>query len=268
MRIGTCASLEECKTLREIGYDYAEIRFSRIVRMSDEEFEQAQTSILQSGLLAEVCNLFFPSDFRLYAYDPLTQTTTEAFDEIKKSVYSYTRLGFSRAKQLGTEVVVIGSGGVRRRPADLSPDLALRQLAEILIICADVAAEYGIAVTVEHLNEKETNVLVTLAEVLDLMDEIGHPNLYAMNDYYHSYMQNESFSTLDRAGSRLKHIHICRPDRQFCTLADRETLLPYVQYLSHLGYHGRISFEGSVPKESHMQALREVHELLTLFRDL
>ena len=33
MRIGTCASPAECKAIKEIGYDYVELNFSKIARI-------------------------------------------------------------------------------------------------------------------------------------------------------------------------------------------------------------------------------------------
>ena len=268
MRIGSCSALTDWKTIAEIGYDYIETSFSNIARMTDEEFESAKSLLAETGLKVEACNGFFSSKFVLYAYDPATGDATKEFEEIEKSVYEYVTLGFSRVAQLGTKVVIIGSGTARNVPDDIKPEVARDQLKRILRICGDVAAKYGIAVTVEPLNPGETNTINTLSDSLDLIDEMNHPNVLAMNDFYHSIMQNEPLSTLDRAGKRLVHIHICRPDRYSFTLADKDDIMPYVQHLADMGYDARLSFEGKSANNDRPQALRDTYELMKLFRDV
>ena len=234
--------------------------------MSDEEFEGTVAQLDKIGIRVETCNGFFPSQFRLYAYDPLTKAATGEIDEIKENVRTYARQGFARAKQLGTTLVVIGSGGARRRPEELPHALAEAQLAEILSICATVAADYGIAVTLEPLNQNETNLINTLSESLDLMDRIGHPNIFAMVDFYHFSKENEPMRVLDRAGGRLRHVHLCRADRYSCTPADYDDLLPFVEHLKTVGYDARLSFEGKLQNDDAAQALRDTYELFRRFR--
>ena len=268
MKIGSCAALADWKLISEIGYDYIETNFSAIVRMTDEEFENAKASLAETGIKVEACNGFFHSKFVLYAFDPTTGDGTDDFANIEKEVYDYVKIGFERVSQLGAKIVVIGSGTARAIPEGMKPEAAEAQLSRILSICGDVAAEYGIAVTVEPLNPAETNTINTLSDSLDLIDKLNHPNIMAMNDFYHSRMQNEPLSTLDRAGKRLVHIHICRPDRFSCTTADKDDLLPYVQYLADMGYDARLSFEGRSASDDRAQALRDTYELFKLFRDV
>ena len=267
MRIGSCSLINEWKMIADIGYDYVETNFSRIVRLTDEEFEDAKLQLAESGLKLEACNGFFHSKFVLYAYDPETGEGTDAFADVEKEVLEYVRLGFERVSQMGTKVVVIGSSGARTVPEGMKREVAEQQFSRILTICGDEAAKYGITVTVEPLNPLETNTINTLSDSLDLIEKIGHPNVLAMNDFYHSLMQNEPLSTLDRAGKRLVHIHICRADRYNCTLADKDDMLPIVQHLADMGYDGRLSFEGKCNGERE-QALRDTYELMKLFRDV
>lgn len=267
MRIGICSVINEWKTMAEIGFDYVETNFSRIVRLTDEEFEEAKQSLLSTGIRLEACNGFFHSKVTLYAYNPATGEATEDFARIEKDIYDYVRLGFERVSQLGTKVVVIGSSAARSIPEGMKKEAAEAQFSRVLTICADVAAEYGITVTVEPLNPKETNFINTLSDSLELIEKIGHPNILAMNDFYHSAMQNEPLSTLDRAGKRLVHIHICRADRYNCTMADKDDMLRFVQHLADMGYDSRLSFEGMCNGEREA-AIRETYELMKLFREV
>ena len=268
MRIGCCyAKPEMWSNIAKLGYDYIEGNFSSIARASDEEFEAIKAAQKECGLKIEACNGFFSSKFVLYAYDPMTGKGIAEFEEIEKNVSEYVERGLSRAAQLGTEVVVIGSGGARNIPEDMDRDVAKQQLARVLSICASAAEKYGIAVTVEPLNPSETNTVNTLSDSLDMIDEIGHPNLKAMNDFYHFSMQNEPLSTLDRAGERLVHIHMCRADRYYLTPADKNFAMPIIQYLADMGYDKRISLE-CIHLPEFLTSAAESYELMKLFRDV
>ena len=79
MRIGSCSLINEWKMIADIGYDYVETNFSRIVRLTDEEFEDAKLQLAESGLKLEACNGFFHSKFVLYAYDPETPVSSGGY---------------------------------------------------------------------------------------------------------------------------------------------------------------------------------------------
>ena len=133
MRIGSCSLINEWKMIADIGYDYVETNFSRIVRLTDEEFEDAKLQLAESGLKLEACNGFFHSKFVLYAYDPETGEGTDAFADIEKEVLEYVRLGFDRVSRMGTKVVVIGSGGARTIPDGMkrrSPSGSLQEFSQ------------------------------------------------------------------------------------------------------------------------------------------
>ncbi len=245
MKIGTChAKPEHFAKLKAIGYDYLEGNFSAICAMSDEAFASYRDQLLASGLKNEVCNGFFPGNFVLYAYDKETGEATDAFCEVEKNVVAYVQKGYARVTQLGTEVVVIGSGAARFIPADMKSEVAIAQFGRVLELCADEAAKYGITVTVEPLNPGETNSVNTLSDSLDIIDRLQHPNIKAMNDFFHSMQQNEPMATLERAGDRLVHLHIARPtDRRNPTLIDEPTFKEAIETLKKIGYNGRISLE-------------------------
>ncbi len=249
MRIGTChARPEFFKTLAALGYDYLEGNFSAIAGMSDEAFEIHKAALLESGLKYEVCNGFFPGNFVLYAYDHETGEATADFSEVEKNVLAYVQKNYARVAQLGTEVVVIGSGAARKVPDDMKLETAIAQFGRVLEICADEAKKYGIVVTVEPLNTEETNSVNTLADSLDIIDRLQHPNIKAMNDFFHSMKQNEPLASLERAGDRLVHLHIARPtDRRNPTLIDEPTFTEALQTLKKIGYNSRMSLESVCP---------------------
>ncbi len=253
-------------SFKELGYDYIEGNFAVIASLSDEQFDALKAVKDKYNIAVEACNGYFPGNFVLYSYNKETgEADEEGFARIIESVKEYCEKGLYRAAALGTKVVVIGSGAARMVPDDLKAEVAVAQFAKVLTTCADVAAKYGIAVTVEPLNPTETNTVNTLSDSLDIIDEVKHANLLAMNDFYHSMMQNEPLSTLDRAGDRLVHIHICRADRYLPTMDDEADLTPLVEALKAMGYNARMSLEGNSSLDR-LEALRQAYPLMDKFR--
>ncbi len=245
MKIGACSiPPAEWKSLAGIGYDYIEGNFSDICSATEAEFDDILRLQAESGLAVEVCNCFFPGSLALYAYSKETGDGTEAFSAVEQTVLEYIEKGLSRVSRLGTRICVIGSGGARAIPADMKRATADRQFGRIVALCAHAAAAYGIAITVEPLSPSATNYLNTLSECLDFMERERIPNIFAMNDFYHSMQQSEPLSALERAGQRLVHLHIAKPqDRSAPSLADLPAFADAFRLLASMNYPHRLSLE-------------------------
>lgn len=245
MRIGICTTNEnQWKAIKENGYDYIEMQFQRIAKITDEEFENMKKLHSECGLDVETAMSFFTSDFKIYAYDPETGDGTDEFENNLEHVRQYSELGLSRAAQLGLKIVVVGSGTNRRIPDDMNHDVAIEQFLRVLAVIGDVAAKYGVQVAIEPLNKNETNLVTTLAEGLEICRKLKHPNVYVLNDFYHSHIENESYDALRDAGELLIHTHISDYDRTCPTLEkDGACLIPAVQELVNTGYDARMSYE-------------------------
>ena len=78
MKIGICANYDRWEAIAAAGYDYIEGNFSKIVRATDEEFEEMKRILDATGLKMEATNGFFHSGCVLYSKDD--------FESVKKSV--------------------------------------------------------------------------------------------------------------------------------------------------------------------------------------
>ena len=174
MRFGVCTGVENIGLVKSAGYDYIELNFTQITQMSDEEFEALKEMVLTSGILAETYNCFFPGDIKLCGDEA-------DLDLIAK----YAEKGFSRAAQLGGKIAVIGSGGSRRIPEGFDRRTAMVQLVAVLRVCGDAAEKHGMKVAVEPLRAKETNVINTVAEGLELCKKAAHPAVGCLADFFH-----------------------------------------------------------------------------------
>ena len=235
MRIGVCASHDRWAAVAAAGYDYVEGNFSKIARATDEVFKEMRAAQAACGLLMEATNGFFPGDFALYSKDD--------FESVRENVRAYCEIGFSRGAALGQKVAVIGSSGARNIREGYTKEEAEAQFCEVLRICGEVGAKYGVVVTVEPLNAKETNFIHTFADGLEIAKKTNHPNVLAMIDLYHHAQNGEELSTLDGTEGILVHAHIARADREAPVIGDEAEIDPKIAYLKKVGYNSRISLE-------------------------
>jgi sugar phosphate isomerase/epimerase len=257
MKIGVCCSHDRWGIVSAAGYDYVEGNFSKIARASDEEFEDMKKALADSGLKMEATNGFFPGDFAIYSKDN--------FDEVKANVRDYCEKGFARGAELGQKVAVIGSSKARNIRDDYTKEEAEEQFCEVLRICGEVGEKYGIAVTVEPLNPKEANFIITFADGMDIAKKTNHPNVLAMIDLYHHAQNGEPLETLDGTEGVLVHAHIARADRETPTPDDAAEIDPKIAYLKKVGYDGRISLE-SRHNPDFETAIKNAYPLLAKYR--
>ena len=232
MKIGVCCNYDRWGIVAEAGYDYVEGNFSKIAKATDEEFDEMKRALEASGVRMEATNGFFSGDFQLYSKDD--------FETVKKNVREYCELGFARGAALGQKVAVIGSSGARNIREGYTKEEAEEQFCEVLRICGEVGAKYGVAVTVEPLNTKETNFIITFADGLDIVKKTNHPNVLAMIDLYHHAQNGEELSTLDGTEGILVHAHLARADRQTPVPGDESEIDPKIAYLKQVGYDIRL----------------------------
>ena len=257
MRIGVCATHDRWGIVSAAGYDYVEGNFSKIAMASDEEFDEMKKALEVSGLKMEATNGFFAGDFVLYSKDD--------FEAIKKNVRDYCEVGFSRGAALGQKVAVIGSSRARNIREGYTKEETEEQFCEILCICGEVGEKYGITVTVEPLNPKETNFIHTFADGLDIAKKANHPNVKAMIDFYHHAVNDEPIETLDGTEGVLVHAHIARADREAPLQEDASEIDPKIAYLKKVGYNSRISLE-SRHNPDFETAINNAYQLLKKYR--
>ena len=257
MKIGVCCNYDRWGIVAEAGYDYVEGNFSKITKATDEEFDAMKRALEASGVRMEATNGFFSGDFQLYSKDD--------FETVKKNVREYCELGFARGAALGQKVAVIGSSGARNIREGYTKEEAEEQFCEVLRICGEVGAKYGVAVTVEPLNTKETNFIITFADGLDIVKKTNHPNVLAMIDLYHHAQNGEELSTHDGTEGILVHAHLARADRQTPIPGDEAEIDPKIAYLKQVGYDIRISLESKYTPDFET-AIKNAYPLMAKYR--
>ena len=81
-------------------------------------------------------------------------------------------------------------------------------------LLAPVAAAYNVEIAIEPLNRYETYFLNTVADAVQLCNEIDHTAVGILVDTYHANIEEKSIATAIHVASfRLKHVHSSESDR-------------------------------------------------------
>jgi len=216
------------------GYDYIEMPLSAIAAMSEAEFADLKAKAAAGGLPVEAMNVFFPRSLRLTGPDVDW-----------KQVEAYLELALGRAGQMGTQVVVFGSGGSRQVPEGFAMEDAWQQLVHLLRLAEPVAARNGVTIVIEPLNDKETNILHTGSEGFTLAKLVDRPHIKLLLDLYHMALMHEDCGIAITAGDTVRHAHFAKPVGRSYPSEMEPAFLAFFGGLKRGGYAARVSVEAS-----------------------
>ena len=238
MRFGVCTGLDNLGALAEAGYDYIEITVAgdlKPEKPEDEVLPALEGRLRESPLRAETYNVLLPGDLKIVGPD-LNAARQER----------YLEAAFSRARALGGQVVVFGSGVARGIPEGYAVEDAYRQLREFVTRAGDAAARHGLTVAIEPLNRGECNVINSVGEAMGLARAVSHPAVGVLSDLYHIAAEGQTYTETRDAGPLLKHVHVAGQEGRRAPIhADLEFLTGYFRAVKESGYDVRVSVEGS-----------------------
>ena len=219
------------RAVLDAGYDYAEATVGLIMKLSEEELARAAELRAKGELQIETCNSFIPASIPLVG-------------EEQGDFVPHVKETFRRMNILGADTVVFGSGGARRIPDGFSEARAQEQLDHFLRVTAELAAEYGVTVVIEPLNQKETNVINSVDAGAAFVRRIQHPNLKLLADAYHMHCENEPLTALVKNDDVLTHIHVAEPPARIYPNAEGGSYLrTFGAVLRGTAYSGRVTIE-------------------------
>lgn len=234
MRLGASTDVTRLEFVAAAELDYLEMALYEIAPMTDEEFEALGKKLEALDLHLEVVNGFTVKDMFVVGEN----VDWEGFKE-------YCDKGLARAKKLGAEVCLFGSGKARNIPEGFDKKTALEQLDKALLIIGDTAKKYDMTLVIENLNYRETNTLNEVGEIMKTVKRLGHPNIKSHVDFYHMTQVGESLDVVANSEKGMVgHVHIARgADRKFPAAEDAAELKKWKETLDKCGYDGRVSLE-------------------------
>jgi sugar phosphate isomerase/epimerase len=227
--------MDNALLLHKIGFDFIELGLSGITSLNPEDYTTLLDKVNKSPIKPYAFNVLLPGTIKVTGDD-------FNIDNIK----SYIEKAFTRASELGGQIVVFGSGGARKVAEDFCMDKAFLQLVEFLKIAAPIAEEHNLTVVIEPLRKEETNIINTASEGLRLAKAVAHKNVRLLIDFYHMTCENEHPDIILEAGNEyIKHIHIANPSGRIWPLSVTESeYKPFFDNLKKINYTAGISIEG------------------------
>jgi sugar phosphate isomerase/epimerase len=231
MQFGVCTGPENAGLAKAAGADFLEGHLQNVLRPMDDSWAPpVAPKALPLPLAAYNC--FLPGDIKV---------TGPSADLAR--LRAYTERACNRARELGSAVIVFGSGGARNFPAGWLREKAEEQLVEAMRVVGPVAHAAGVTIVMEPLNKAESNILNTVPEGVALLGRAKVPGLAMLCDFFHMAVDKEPLEDLDAAKGLLAHVHIAEPAGRIAPAPGMTDYRPFLRKLKELGYDGRISLE-------------------------
>lgn len=229
MFVAVCAGPDRAQLLRSVGADGVEAQAAALFSPLDSDW----TPPPKADLPIETTNVFFPGAVKLFEDGP------DPLEVGNRAV--------ERASRFGVKVMVLGSGGTRRRPNNVDPETAEARFAELAAALHAFGAPLGVAVAPEPLNASETNVGNAPGLLAERLRAAGAP--YTTDSYHVLYHRRETEPDRPLADYLEEHVpflpvhvHLSGADRR-APRADDPDLIAFAARLRDLGYAGRVSLE-------------------------
>lgn len=230
---------KDIEAIASAGYDLIEMQMSEVMGMEDEAVELTRQNLQAVHIACEVLD------------NPVPLQEVVADESFDLGFYrEYLRKGAERATQLGVKKYIFGNGKTRSLPLEGEIKAAKEKNLEFLRMLADIAGEKGITILIEPLAPKVSNVVQSIPEALDYINEIGRPNLGTFLDYRWFVDRGHPLSMIEEYGKQIQHLHLDNPLSPFPArviprMDDGVDYSPLFEALRRIDYQGIISIEAN-----------------------
>jgi sugar phosphate isomerase/epimerase len=181
---------------------------------------------------------------------------TTADQDIRRKSWDYFLKLIDFCADLGGGVMVLGSPKQRASQGNTKTE-AIRNLREGLARVAPHAAERGCVIAIEDLPGKDTDVVNTLQEAVEIVRDLRSPAIQTMFDFHNTTDEHEPLDALVRRYFKyIRHVHINEMDGRHPGTGNMD-FLPVFKVLAELKYRGWVSLEVFDFKPGPEQILRE-----------
>lgn len=248
MRLGVCIDIREISLLEQAGYDYAELKAVETLaseRVDEKKFDDYLKLIERSKVKAEIFSKFLSKSIRVVG-------PNASFKKFK----DYVDVVVPRARKLGGEIIVWGSGDSRNIPEDFSIRNAEEQFQRCLEYTVGICAEHKMRIAIEPLSCPWSNWLNTVDECLNLLEKVDNKEIGITADVEHMVKEGEDIEkSLYKAGKRIFHVHLCDNNRK----APGKGFLDFrkvAKALIGIGYRERGSIEAEIDLKKELRVVK------------
>jgi hydroxypyruvate isomerase len=147
------------------------------------------------------------------------------------------------AKRLGAPLMIAQAGNA---VAGLSRQAQHAALVACLKRAADIVAGSGVIIALEPLNDRVDHpgyFLTSTGEGLDIIDEVGRPEIRLLYDIYHAAVMGEAIEVLDGRLDRVAHVHLADAPGRHEPGSGSMDWRARLDWLSAHGYAGMVGLE-------------------------
>jgi sugar phosphate isomerase/epimerase len=149
-------------------------------------------------------------------------------------------------------------------PTGQSHEQSMGLLVEALQECSAAAAPHGVRYALEPLNRYETDLIHTVADGLDLIEQVGADNFGLLLDTFHMNIEEPSIEeSIRTCGGRIFHFHVADSNR-WHPGAGHLDFKSILETLFETGYQGWVSGEFMPVPDADTGAQRSIEHLKSL----
>ena len=233
---------EQCQIVKEAGYQGIEVAAFTFVKESVKEINPEKRkqmfSVMQDAGL-ECAGIHW-----LLAPPPEGLHFTTPDSAVRRKTVNYVDKLIDFCGDLGGPSMVFGSPN-QRSTIGISVEEAKKYFADGLAKLADHAQQRNVKILVEHLPKYATDVVNTLAEALELAEQVSHPAIQIVFDFHNTIDETEPYDALlQKYYKNIEHIHIQEMDgKHLGTGTAANDYVKAFQTLKDLKYDKWISLE-------------------------
>ena len=247
MRLSICNEVYEqwpfekaCASIRSIGYSGIEISpftlAERPGEISAADRRRYRETIRAHGLTFAGLHWLMVSPKGLHVTTPDRELRERSWRHILDLIDLCADLGEDA-------VMVFGSPKQRCAVDGLSPAEATRNFTDGLASVASHAEKRGVTILVEALPIGQCDVITTLAEAADIVNQLNSPAVRTMFDTHNAVNETEPHAVLvDRYFDLVRHVHINEMDGRHPGTGSYD-FKPVFDVLKRRGYRHWVSLE-------------------------
>ncbi len=241
-----------CKAIKSAGFTGIEISPFTLAENADQ-ITPARRRELVDIIRSE--GLRFAGLHWLLVTPPGLHVTT-ADKNLRERSWEYVKKVVDLCADLGKGIMVFGSPK-QRSAQDVTVAEATKNFKDGLASIAPHVGERGCTILIEALASKETNVVNTLGQAVEMVREINHPAIQTMFDFHNTADEKDPADVLvKRYFKYIRHIHVNEMDGRYPG-SGSFNYLPAFQVLANLKYSHWVSLEVFDFKPGPEQILRE-----------
>lgn len=235
MQFGVYTPVENSTAAKAAGWDFVEENVQTFLEgvVPDPQWRGAERAAA-AVLTVPAANRLVPADLKLTGPDA-------DLDRLREYI---TRV-LERAGRVGTTTLVFGSGGARTYPPGFDRDRAKQQIVAFLRMALPIAQRNGVVLVAEPLNRGECNIMNSVAESMEYVRELDHPNFQCLVDSFHLWLEDEPLANLRAAMPWMRHVHVSDIKDRLPpgTSGGGEDYRSFFAVLREGGYDGMITVE-------------------------